>query len=339
MFKRILSLILATILCFGICSCGNIQKNYSKTYLNVFDTATTISGYFNSEEQFENCAEKIIVFLEKYHKMFDIYNNYDKMNNIKTINDNAGVKPVEVDSEIINLLEFSKKVYNLTDGAVNVCAGPLIAKWKLSLEKGEIPNSSEIENANELNSISNLVVDKNNNTVFLKQKGCSIDVGAVAKGFVGEKVKIFAKSIGFEKGIINLGGNVVTIGTKPNGNKFSIGIANPDDTTKNLYTVNVSDESVVTSGDYERFYEIDGVKYNHIINPKTYFPAKNNKSVTIISDDVALADALSTALFIMDYNDGLKLINSIENCEAVVVDADSKVHFSKEFKKYLELED
>ena len=338
MFKRFLGFILAVVICISVCSCSG-KKNYSKTFLDCFDTAITVSGYCNNEQEFENYSSKIKKFLENYHKMFDIYNNYDKMNNIKIINDNAGVKPVKVSREIIDLLEFSVDIYKLTDGMVNICAGSLINLWKTSLENGEVPLVKKIVAAKETISIDNLVINKEKSTVFIKKKQCKIDVGAVAKGFVGEKVKSYAKSIGFDSGIINLGGNVVTIGLKPNGNKFSVGIANPSKTTQNLFTVDVSDESVVTSGDYERFYMVDGERYNHIINAKLGIPAGENKSATIISKDCALADALSTALFIMNYNDGMNLINSLENCEAVVVDASGKHHFSSGFKKYLEKED
>ena len=271
--------------------------------------------------------------------MYDVYNDYDKINNIKTINDNAGVKPVKVSSEIIELLEFSIDVYNLTNGAVNVCAGSLINLWKQCLENNEIPNVKKLNLAKETISIDNLVINKEKSTAFIKNKGCKIDVGAVAKGFVGEKIKAYAKSIGFNSGIINLGGNVVTIGSKPNDNKFAVGITNPSDTNKNLFTVFASGESVVTSGDYERFYTVNGKRYNHIIDAKLGIPSDENKSATIISSNSALADALSTALFIMNYKNGINLINSLENCEAVVVDKTGEQHFSRGFKKHLENEE
>ena len=321
-------------MCISLNSCGGV-KRYSSTFIDYFDTVTTVTGYFNSNEEFDVCLGKIKKFLENYHKMFDIYDNYDKMSNIKTINDNAGVKPVKVSGEIIELLEFSISTYDLTDGMVNVCAGPLIKQWKGSLENKKIPSAKEIENANKCISIDNLVIDKENQTVYLSKKQCSIDVGAVAKGFVCEKLYDYAKSIGFENGIINLGGNVLAIGLKNENEKFSVGIANPQDTSKNIYTVSVSNENIVTSGDYERYYEVDGVRFNHIINPKMLKPADNNKAVTIISKDGALADALSTALFIMPSQNGLELVNKIENCEALIIDNTGAKHFSNGFKKYI----
>lgn len=322
-------------MCFSLNSCSG-KKRYSSTFLDYFDTVTTVTGYFDSSEEFDLCLEKIKSFLNTYHKMFDIYNNYGKMNNIKTINDNAGIKPVKVSQEIIELLEFSVYAYDLTGETVDVCAGSLIKLWKEALENKEIPGIREIEKASKNISIDNLIVDKKNQTVYLSKKGSSIDVGAVAKGFVCEKVKEYAKTIGFDNGIINLGGNVLTIGLKDENKKFSVGIVNPEDTSKNIFTVGVADESVVTSGDYERYYEVDGVRFNHIINPKTLKPADNNKAVTIISKDASLADALSTALFIMSGEDGLKLVNEIENCEALIIDNNGAKHFSKGFKEYIQ---
>lgn len=322
-------------MCVSISSCGGV-KRYSSTFLDYFDTVTTVTGYFDSREEFDTCLENIKGFLESYHKMFDIYDNYSKINNIKTINDNAGIKPVKVESEIIELLEFSIETYNLTDGMVNVCAGPVIKLWKEALKNKEIPDVSEIKKASKYISIDNLIVDKENRTVYLSKKQCSIDVGAVAKGFVCEKFQSYAKTIGFENGILNLGGNVLTIGLKENSEKFSVGIVNPEDTSKNLLTVSVSGESVVTSGDYERYYEVDGLRFNHIINPKLLKPADNNKAVTIISDNASLADALSTSLFIMSDKDGLELVNNLENCEALVIDSNGDKHFSNGFKKYIQ---
>ncbi len=334
MLKRCICIILAVLICIFSSGCNGVKK-YSSTSIDYFDTVTTVSGYFNSSAEFESCLEKTKVFLEKYHKMFDIYDNYSKINNIKTINDNAGIKPVKVESEIIELLEFSIETYNLTDGMVNVCAGSVIKLWKDALKNKEIPDASEIKKASKHISIDNLIIDKENMTVYLSKKQCSIDVGAVAKGFVCEKFQSYAKTIGFENGILNLGGNVLTIGLKEKSEKFSVGIVNPEDTSKNLFTVSVSGESVVTSGDYERYYEVDGMRFNHIINPKLLEPADNNKSVSIISKNASLADALSTALFIMPYQDGLKLVNEIENCEALIIDTHGEQHFSNEFKKYI----
>lgn len=335
MIKKLISCILLLAFPLFITSCKAEKQNYSATSLEYFDTVTTVSGYFNSEAEFQECYEKIRKELEIYHKLFDIYNNYDKINNIKTINDNAGKFAVVVDESIIKLLQFGKQAYSFTNGNVNICMGSVLKLWHATRETKTLPKSKTLKKAKRYISIDNLVIDSENNTVFLKNKNCSLDVGAIAKGFVCEQLKNKLSEFGFNNGIINLGGNVMTVGKKAGNNDFSVGIKDPDNLDKNIYIARVSDLSVVTSGDYERNFEIDGKKYNHIISPDTLMPATNNKSASIICENVAVADALSTALFICEYNEGLKLINSFENCEALIIDNNSKTHLSNEFDKFI----
>lgn len=336
MIKKILSACLCLLLSFSFVSCDAGYKNYKKEIFDCFDTVSIVSGYFKSEQEFNECFDKIEKKLKFYHKLFDIYNNYDKMNNIKTVNDNAGLSPVLVDDELIELLDFSKKAYELTDGKVNVCIGSVTKIWKNSQKTKTLPSKEKLVKANKTTDINNLVINRDKGTVFLKQKGCLLDVGAITKGFVCEKLKNFARQNGLENGIINLGGNVMTIGEKQDKSHFKIGIKNPDNPSENIFVVNVKENNVVTSGNYERYFEKDGVRYCHIVSPETLMPADKNKSVTIIADNASLADALSTCLFIADYKDGISLINSLENCEALIIDENGATHFSKEFKKYFE---
>ncbi|MEE1003499.1 MAG: FAD:protein FMN transferase [Acutalibacteraceae bacterium] len=335
MIKKIVSCILLLSIALLATSCNFEIQNYSETTFEYFDTVTTVSGYFKSEAEFQKCYNIIEKDLENYHKLFDIYNNYDKMNNIKTINDNAGKSAVEVDENIIKLLQFGKQAYRFTNGNVNICMGSVLKLWSNAQKTKILPNSKSLNKAKKYISIDNLVIDSENNTVFLKNKNCSLDVGAIAKGFVCEQLKTELSKIGFENGIINIGGNVMTVGKKAGEKEFSVGIKDPDSLEENIYIASVSNLSVVTSGDYERNFEIDGKKYNHIISPKTLAPAKNNKSASVICENAAVADALSTALFISDYREGLNLINSFENCEALIIDKNSNTHFSKGFNKFI----
>lgn len=335
MIKRFSVLALSLVFILFSSSCAAKKKNFSATTLDYFDTVTTVSGYFNSQNEFDEAYRKIEEELEIYHKLLDIYNDYDKINNIKTINDNAGIKAVEVDSRIIELLEFSKEAYTLTNGNVNVCMGSVLKIWHDARQNKVVPASERLKNANEYISIDNLVIDKQKSTVFLKKKGCSLDVGAVAKGFVCEQLKPLLKEAGFENGIINIGGNVMTVGKKAGEEDFSVGIKNPMNLSENIYVASVSDLSVVTSGDYERYFEVDSKRYNHIISPQTLMPADINKSVTVICDDAAKADVLSTSLFICGFDEGIQKVNSIKNCEACIIDNDGVSHFSSGFQKYI----
>ena len=335
MIKKIISCILLIAIPLFTASCNPEKQNYSETTLEYFDTVTTVSGYFKSESDFKKCYNIIEKELENYHKLFDIYNNYDKINNIKTINDKAGKSAVEVDESIIKLLQFGKQAYDFTNGNVNICMGSVLKLWKTARETKILAKNQVLKKAKKYISIDNLVIDNQENTVFLKNKNCSLDVGAIAKGFVCEQLKTKLSKIGFENGIINIGGNVMTVGKKAGDKEFSVGIKNPDQLDENIYIASVSNLSVVTSGDYERNFEIGGKKYNHIISPETLAPAENNKSASVICENAAVADALSTALFISDYRQGLNLINSFDNCEALIIDKNSNAHFSKDFNKFI----
>lgn len=337
MIKRFLSVCLALLLCFSLSACSkNSKNNYSLTMLDYFDTVITVSGYFSSQDEFNTVSEKIEQKIKYYHRLFDIYNAYSGLNNLKTINDNAGISEIKVDREIIELLTYCKEVFTLTDGKVNICLGPVLKIWHNYREEGKsVPSEYELNSAKELISIENLAINEKNSTVFLLKSGCSIDVGAIAKGYVGNKIKDYAKSVGLENGIINLGGNVLTLGEKPDGSKFNVAVRDPDTADKNIFNVSVNEKSVVTSGDYQRFYEVNGKKYCHIISPQTLFPADNNKSVTVISDDSALADALSTAVFILNYKEGIALAESVADCEVCIIDKNNTVYYSSGFKKYI----
>ncbi len=336
MIKRFISVVFLVVFAFSCTSCGSTDKqSYSKSYYQYFDTVTTIKIYENDEKIFNsicNSLEKEV--LKKYYQLFDIYNTYKGINNIKTINDNAGVKKVKVDRELIDFLNCCKSVYSITNGNVNVCLGPVLSVWHKFRDEGKkVPTLELLKSKNKLSEIDNLIIDKNN--VFLKQKGSSIDVGAIAKGYVADKIYSFLVSKNVKNAIVDFGGNIITVGKKPNGESFSVGVANPDETDKTLITLKCKDGVIVsTSGGYERFYEVNGKKYSHIISPKTLLPAENNKSVTVICKSGYLADTLSTALYILDYKSGLNLINKTKNCEACIIDNSSNIHYSNGFNKY-----
>ncbi len=335
MFKRLTSLTLILAVLVLSVSCSVSQKEFSKSTFSYFDTVTIISGYFDSQKEFDECYEKIENELERYHKLLDAYNNYDGINNIKTINDNSGKKEILVDQEIVELLDFCVKTYYSTDGALNVCLAPVTQIWKQSIAEEKLPEEARLTQAKQHISIENLVVDKQNSTVFLKTKYAKIDVGSVAKGFVCEKLKQKLVAFGFVSGIINLGGNVMSVGNKPDGSDFVVGIENPKDLSEYLYKVSVKDKCVVTSGDYQRYFIHDSIKYHHIISPKTCYPVDTKTSVTVVSNNCLIADAYSTALFVMNLEDALEFVSTVTNTEVLIVDSEYKQHFSKGFKKFL----
>lgn len=333
--KKILSLVLSFVLLFSLFGCTNTKyTKYSKSFLELFDTASSITAYDTSQENFDKKYNEVYKVIKKYSELFDIYNGYDDIINIKYLNDNAYKEPIEVDKEIIDLLNFSKLAYDVTYGKVNIAMGSVLSIWHDYREDGEaLPPKSKLIEANKHTNIDDIIIDNKNSTVFFKDKELKLDVGAVAKGYVCNKIyEYITKNNLWQNAVISLGGNIITVGSKPNGNDFVIGIENPN-SNDYLMKVNAKDNtSVVTSGSYQRYYTVNGKNYSHIIDPDTLYPAEYFTSVTVISSDSALADAFSTALFCMSYDDGIKLVESNDKIEAIWLDNNGKTYQSSGVK-------
>ena len=341
MIRKILSLILAATLLVG---CGANSNTISKTryqasFLLLFDTVTSIVGYANSEEEFEKITDEIHDQLEVYHQLFDIYNDYEGVNNIKTINDQAGIAPVEVNPVLIDFLKDCREYYDATGGVVNVAMGSVLSLWHETRNEGiddpenaKLPEEEALKEAAKHCSFDTVIIDEEDSTVYLEDPKQSLDVGAIAKGWATQRVCENLPA-GF---LVSVGGNVCASGPKPeNNSSWVVGIQEPDgDADDYLHTVYVNQESVVTSGDYQRYYTVDGKKYHHIIDPETLYPAEKWKSVSIICTDSGLGDALSTALFLLDREEGQKLLDKYE-AQAVWVDLEGETCYSPGFKELI----
>ena len=334
--KRFLSLVIALILLTG---CGihtskAESKIYEATFLTLFDTVTTIKGAAKSKEAFSATAQKVHDELLFYHQLFDIYNDYDGINNLKTVNDAAGEYPVEVDKSIIELLLDCKRYYELTDGKVNVAMGSVLQLWHAARNDGindpansRLPELSDLQAAAEHTAFDAVIIDETESTVFITDAEVRLDVGAVAKGWSAQRVAEAAPS-GL---LLSVGGNVCSTGPKDeNGTPWVVGINDPNGGNY-LHTLYVYGGSIVTSGDYQRYYVVDGALYHHIIDPETLYPSTYWRSVTIICNDSGLADALSTALFLLPLEEGQKLLSKID-AEAMWVDAEENRHYSSGFQ-------
>lgn len=342
--KKLFTLLLTFILIINITGCNKSYERYQADFTGAFDTYTQIIGYAQNKKEFDGYAQFIYDELNRYHQLFTIYDSYDGMSNIKTINENAGIAPVKVDKEIIDMIEYSINAYNLTDGKVNIAMGSVLKIWHDYREQGindpskaQAPPMALLKEAQKHTDISDIVIDKENSTVYLKDAKMSLDVGAIAKGYTVELVANKVKEKGFISGIINVGGNIKAIG-KPmqdDLNTWNIGLQDPNNETGIIDSVYINDISLVTSGDYQRYYMVGDKKYAHIIDPETLMPANNLKAVTIIAKDSALADVLSTALFILPYEDGLKLISSIGNADAYWIFTNGEIKTTEGIKELL----
>ena len=340
--KRIVFLIMAFLLILSGCSVTETptveKKQYNATFLSLFDTVTYIVGLSDSKEEFELKSKEIHDKLEKLHKLFDIYNTYEGINNLKVINDNAGINKVEVDSVIIDFLLECKEYYYLTNGKVNITMGSVLSLWHDARTEGiddpsiaKLPDEEKLKEAKEHIGFESIEIDKEASTVYIKDSLCKLDVGCIAKGWSVQKV-----AEEYQEGLlISVGGNVCATGPKKEDNTpWVVGIQKYNDPSLNLHTLNITKGSVVTSGDYQRYYVVDGKPYHHIIDPDTLYPSNYWHTVTIICNDSGVADMLSTALFILSFEEGKKLLEQFD-AEAVWVDMEDKIYYSEGFSKYI----
>lgn len=318
---------------------------YDAQYLDYFDTITSITIFAKNDTEFESYKALAEETMEKYHELFDIYDTYDGVNNVKTINDNAGIAPVTVDPELIDLLEFSRKEYEETGGKVNVAMGSVLSIWHDYREAGlenpdeaEIPDMDMLLQAAEHTDFEQIEIDEQASTVYIPDEEMSLDVGAIAKGYATKRLAETLKDAGVTSALLSLGGNVETIGTKADGKPWRVGVQNPDTSAAQsyLHVVNLNDSCLVTSGTYQRYYEVDGVRYHHIINPDTLMPWNTYDSVSIFCDDSGRADALSTAVFNMEPEEGMAFVEAQDGVEALWVFPDGSERMSSGFGAHMD---
>ncbi len=319
MKKRLCCILLAMVLLLSGCAAPTVesgQKQYKATYLDLFDTVTVMLGFAESEEAFKAVADAIAEELRFYHQLFDVYQSYEGINNLKTVNDNAGIAPVEVDEAILALLTDCKAWYEATDGAVNVAMGSVLSLWHEAREDGlrdpasaALPEDTALKEALQHMDMANVILDAEKHTVYLADAQMRLDVGAIAKGWAVERVCENA----LQNMLISVGGNIKATGQKQDGSAWVVGIQDPNDSDgAYLDKLAVTTQSVVTSGDYQRYYTVNGENYHHIIDPLTAYPAREFRAVTVVAADSGMADALSTALFILPIEQGKALLKRFD---------------------------
>lgn len=319
-------------------------ERYEAQFTDVFDTVTKVIGYAKSQEEFSKQIKELKEQFDAYNQWYDIYHTYDGVNNIKTINDNAGKQSVKVAPEIIELLKLGKEAYEKTDGEVNIAYGSVLRLWHDYREAGiknpdnaQLPTMEELKERAAHTDINQIIIDEEAATVYLADPEMSLDVGSIGKGYAVQQVADYAKEQGMEHLLISGGGNICVIGGKEDDKDWQVGVQNPDLNSKEEYVQKVSlrDRSIVTSGNYQRYYEVDGKRYCHIIDKDTMMPAEHLASVSVIMQDSGEADAMSTALFNMDYETGKSLVESMDDVEAMWILNDGTIVYSTGFLPYL----
>lgn len=345
--KKLLSVILLLASVSGmLLSCEKAPEKFSEYSFDYFDTATSIVGYETSRERFNERAKQILTMLGEYHRLYTIYNSYDDVVNICTLNKTKGEnkRTIKADAKIIDMLEYAREAYAKTNGKVNVAMGSVLSIWHDYREEGmdepwnaQLPPIDRLKAAAEHTDIEKLRIDNDAMTVTLLDPEMTLDVGAIAKGYAVEMIARTLESEGVSGYVLNVGGNVRTIGTKPDGSGWKVGIENPDRESEDGYLeyLSLKGQALVTSGSYQRYYTVDGVDYHHIIDPGTLMPSDYFISVSIVCSSSALGDALSTALFTMSLEEGRTLIASIPEAEAMWVEKDGTKHYSDGFRDYI----
>ncbi|RYG00860.1 MAG: FAD:protein FMN transferase [Chitinophagaceae bacterium] len=260
----------------------------------------------------------------------DLLSTYKANSQTNLINDNAGLRPVKVDDEVIDLIQRSIKISALTQGAFDITYGSIDKSlWNFDTNMTSLPDKETALLSVNLIDYENVAIYPATKTVMLKNKGMRIGFGGIGKGYAADRAKQILKNAGIENGIVNAAGDLITWGKQLNGNSWTIGIADPDQKMQPFSALNISDMAIATSGNYEKYATINGIRYSHTIDPKTGLPVGGIKSVSIICSSAELADALATPVMVMGVEVGLDLINQLQNIACIIIDENNRMFTSK----------
>ena len=255
---------------------------------------------------------------------------------ISEINRNAGIKAIKVTDELFELFERAVKVSKLTNGAFDISYASMDKIWKFDGSMKEMPSEEAIKKSVEKIGYQNIILNQTDKTVFLKLAGMKLGLGGIGQGYIADKVKLLLESKGCESGLVNVSGDINTWGKQPNGNPWTVGIVNPMNKNKVFATFPLNDSAVETSGSYEKYVTFNGIRYSHIIDPRTGYPASGIISVSVFAKQTEIADALATGIFVLGIDVGLDLVNQLKGIECIVVDDKGKIHASNgiDIQKY-----
>jgi len=279
-------------------------------------------------------AEEQISFTISKIKMLEgLLTTFSDHSQTNTINKYAGLRPVKVDKNVFELIRRSLKISRLTQGAFDITYGSIDKSlWNFDPQMTSLPDKATAKKMIRLINYQNVILNEENGTVFLREKGMRIGFGGIGKGYAADMARSILQNKGIASGIVNAAGDLITWGVQPNGKPWTIGIADPDNKSHPFSYLNISDKAVATSGNYEKFAIIGGKKYSHTINPKTGYPVSGIKSVTILSPYAEIADAMATPVMVMGIRNGLNLINQVKNLGCIILDDRNKLYTSNNIK-------
>ncbi|MBU3175833.1 FAD:protein FMN transferase [Clostridium estertheticum] len=307
---------------------GNNKKSYIVREFYSLGTSNQLKVY--GKKATKAIEESIIKVCEIDNKM----SVFKEESEISKISINAGNKPQIVSNDTYYVIQKAIKYCTLSEGAFDITIKPIVALWGIGKEGQQIPSGNEVKEKLKIVNYRDIVIDKNDRSIFLKNKKQEIDVGGIAKGYAADEVKNVMIKNGIKSALINLGGNILTLGTKIDGTTWSVGIQDPFKTRGEFaLTISVINKSVVTSGNYERYFEVEGKRFHHIINPSTGYPSESDiVGVTIISDNSIDGDGLSTGVYIMGVQKAIKLIEEIEGVDAILITKSKEIYVTSGMK-------
>lgn len=305
------------------------QQEFKKTMKlmgNAFEITVVASDKYWADERIDDAVNEI----KRIEKLLTTFDDNSQTNQINKM---AGISAVKVDKEVFDLIQRSIKISSVTDGAFDITYGSIDKRlWNFDKSMTALPDKATARSMVKLINYRNVILNADDCSVMLKEKGMRIGFGGIGKGYAAEMAKALLKKKGVKSGIVNASGDLTTWGLQANGNPWTIGIANPNNSHALLSYLNVTDMAVATSGNYEKYVMIDGKKYSHTIDPKTGLPVMGIKSVTIITLNAEIADAMATPVTIMGIKAGLDMINQMKDIEAIVIDDNNSVYSSKNIR-------
>ncbi|SMB80987.1 thiamine biosynthesis lipoprotein [Desulfonispora thiosulfatigenes DSM 11270] len=337
-------LLLSLLIVFTTTSCSLPLREYEYTSEEfIMDTFIKIKVYADNENKAKESTKKAFQEFKKIELLTNRFAKeetpeYEKSEIIK-INKEAALRPVKVSQDVFEMISLAKEYSTETKGAFEITIAPVMDLWGFGTEKNNIPEDMELRNKLDIVGSDKIILDRENNTVALAKNNMSLDLGAIAKGYATQKSVEALRNSGIEKAIVNAGGNIYVLGEKEKGNPWKIGIQDPRKEESIIAVLNLKDQVTVTSGDYQRYFEVNGKRYHHILDPRTAKPATGLLSVTVITDNSTKADILSTSFFVLGLDESLVYLEKHPDILAFFVTKDNKIIFSPGLKEIVELKE
>ncbi|HHT46647.1 MAG TPA: FAD:protein FMN transferase [Firmicutes bacterium] len=332
--KTVTILALMPLILLNILGCSGEEK-YEKTIF-LMDTKVdiTLFGQDMNNKQYASLADEIE---EEMKQLEGVFSSHVVGSDICRINDAAGQRPVKVRPETIFVMQKALEVAEITGGAFDPTVAPLLELWGFGADNTGVPSEKEIYETMQLVNYRAVEIDEDSSTIFLPEPGMKIDLGGIAKGYIVDQGLKIAENSSASALFVNAGGDISVAGNKPSGENWRIAIQDPFDSQKLIAVLKVKEGSIATSGGYQRFFEVDGKRYHHILDPATGYPASEVASVSILAPDTITADALSTAVFVLGLDDGMELLESLDGVEGVIIDGQGKIFASSGLMDDLEI--